>query len=195
MPVSQSMSVHYVVARKAGCSLRCEGRAVRLSDPNWRYWLRGTRGLFRGKQYQAEGRPDLPLQVGSFKTHSSVPWSQTSPCLFGPVIIPPGYMGQWGATPGFEQMSWASGNWNCVPCAASLFHSEQTFLANPHGITRETVTWGSMGILCLSGTKALGTGTGTPKQTCFLHRQTQLKSSAPFSVLKLVIFNSPLVFE
>lgn len=96
MPVSQSMSVHYVLARKAGCSLRCEGGAVRLSDPNWRYWLRGTRGLFRGKQYQAEGRPDFPLQVGSFKTQSSVPWSQTSPCLFGPAIIPPGYMGQWG---------------------------------------------------------------------------------------------------
>lgn len=52
-------------------------------------------------------------------------------------------------------------------------------------------------MLGLSGAKATGTGTGASEETChLLHGQTQPKPpSAPFLNLKLVIFNSSLVFE
>lgn len=166
------LSIRHVLVRDAGCSLRCEDGAIRPSDPNQRQQLREARDLFSSNQYQAEGRHDYPLQVWFCRMHWSLmpPWPREHLSWIQRVV---GSATQPQAgTLGLRQLGLC---W----CAASLFNSEQTFLAHLRGLlTRETMAWGPLCMLGLSEAKDTGKGTSAPKQTChLLHGQTQPRPS------------------
>lgn len=128
------LSICHVLVRDAGCLLRCEDGAIRLSDPNRRQQLRGGKGLVRSNEYRAEGRPDYHLQVWSSRMH----WS---PMPAWPREHLSGHRGPSGCHP-VSSRHCVSGSWGCAgalpPC---LILSRPLWAHLPGLLTREAMAW------------------------------------------------------